>query len=72
MTGEEAERDREAEATPAEADQRSRPRPELRWVQLRDAKRPQSLGRNGRVVASYFHEGYDAWEVLLVTYDGEL
>lgn len=70
MTGEEAERGREPEATPGDADQR--PRPELRWVQLRDAKRPQSLGRNGRVVASYFHEGYDAWEVLLVTYDGEL
>lgn len=55
-----------------EAATEARPEPELRWVQIRDPKRMDELGRNGRVVGSFFHEGYDAWEVLLVTYEGEL
>ena len=55
-----------------EAATEAHPDPELRWIQIRDPKRMDELGRNGRVVGSFFHEGYDAWEVLLVTYEGEL
>lgn len=77
MTGEEPSRGREPTETadPGQRETReteARPRPELRWVQIRDPKRMDELGRNGRVVESFFHEGYDAWEVLLVTYEGEL
>ena len=57
----------EAEETAAE----TRPRPELRWVQLREPLQAVELGRNGRVMESYYHEGYDSWEVLLETYEGE-
>lgn len=49
-----------------------RPRPELRWVQLREPRAAVEIGRNGRILASHYHEGYDAWEVLLETYEGEL
>lgn len=49
----------------------ARPDPELRWVQLREPKQAVEIGRNGRVLDSRFHEGYDAWEVLLETYEGE-
>jgi hypothetical protein len=44
----------------------------LRWVQLREPKHALEIGRNGRVLDSFYHEGYDAWEVLLETYEGEL
>ena len=49
----------------------TRPRPELRWVQLREPLQAIELGRNGRVLATRYHEGYDSWEVLLETYEGE-
>lgn len=64
-TGEgEREREREGEAI--------RPQPELRWAQLREPKHAVEIGRNGRVLASHYHEGYDAWEMLLETYEGEV
>lgn len=50
----------------------SRPRPELRWVQIREPRHAVEIGRNGRIVATRFRRGYDRWEVLLETYEGEL
>ncbi|WP_435175205.1 hypothetical protein [Halorussus sp. AFM4] len=61
-----------AERAEAEESGPARPRPELRWVQLREPRHAVELGRNGRVLASHYHAGYDAWEVLLETYEGEL
>ncbi|NHN59501.1 MULTISPECIES: hypothetical protein [Halorussus] len=60
----------EAEA----ADERvaTRPQPELRWMQLREPRHAAEVGPNGRVLDSRYHAGYDAWEVLLETYEGEL
>ena len=57
-----------------EADERTaaRPRSELRWVQLREPRHAAEIGQNGRVLDSCYHAGYDAWEVLLETYEGEL
>lgn len=80
MTREDPSRGRKADETAdpgqrevrEERETEARQRPNLRWVQIRDPKRVDELGRNGRVVGSFFHEGYDAWEVLLVTYEGEL
>ncbi|USZ67774.1 hypothetical protein NGM10_13690 [Halorussus salilacus] len=77
MTREDPEPDEESAETGesgrgrASASAEARPRPELRWVQIRDPRRVAELGRNGRVVESVFREGDDAWEVLLVTYEGE-
>ncbi|UPV74723.1 hypothetical protein M0R89_01310 [Halorussus limi] len=51
------------------SDEEDRPAPELRWVQVREPRRALEIGRNGRIVASEYHEEYDAWEVLLETYD---
>ena len=50
----------------------TRPQPELRWVQLRKPRHAIEIGRNGRILASKYHERWDAWEVLLETYEGEL
>lgn len=50
----------------------SRPQAELRWVQIREPLDAVEIGRNGRVLASKYHEQWDAWEVLLETYEGEL
>ncbi|MFC4552816.1 MULTISPECIES: hypothetical protein [Halorussus] len=60
----------EREARREEAE--SRPHPELRWVQLRAPREAIELGRNGRVLASHYHAGYDSWEILLETYEGEV
>jgi hypothetical protein len=49
----------------------SRPRAELRWVQFREPKRALEIGRNGRVLDSFYHDGDDSWEVLLETYEGD-
>lgn len=56
----------------ADGERTTRPAPELRWVQLREPRHAVEIGRNGRILDSRFHEGYDAWEVLLETYEGEL
>jgi hypothetical protein len=48
------------------------PQAELRWVQLRRPRRAVEIGRNGRILDSRYHSGYDSWEVLLETYEGEL
>jgi len=74
MAPEEGERGREGVEAGEASDERAdaRPRPELRWVRLRDARGAAELGRNGQVVGRYFHEGYDAWELLLVTDEGEV
>ncbi|MFC4448008.1 hypothetical protein [Halorussus aquaticus] len=58
--------------TDAEAAAETRPQAELRWVQIRNPREAVELGRNGRVIDSRFHVGYDSWEVLLETYEGEL
>ncbi|NEU56141.1 hypothetical protein [Halorussus sp. MSC15.2] len=58
--------------TDAEAAAETRPQAELRWVQIPNPREAVELGRNGRVVDSRFHAGYDSWEVLLETYEGEL
>jgi hypothetical protein len=60
-----------ADETTEDAEQ-SHPRPELRWVQLRQPRATVEIGKNGRILASRYHPGYDAWEVLLETYEGEL
>jgi hypothetical protein len=49
----------------------SHPRSELRWVQIRRPRATAEIGRNGRILDRYYHAGYDAWEVLLETYEGE-
>ena len=67
--------DGDAEATEveeAEDEEQSHPRPELRWVQIRRPRGTVEIGRNGRILASHYHSRYDAWEVLLETYEGEL
>ena len=64
--------DGEAAGGAASGGDDARPRPELRWVQVREPRHALDIGRNGRIVASHYHRGYDAWEVLLETYDGEL
>ncbi|WP_137285151.1 hypothetical protein [Halorussus salinisoli] len=48
------------------------PQPELRWVRLREPRHAIEMGPNGRILDHRYHEGYDAWEVLLETYEGEL
>lgn len=53
-------------------DETGRPRPELRWIQLRDPRDAAEIGRNGRILDRYYHEGYDVWELLVETYEGEL
>ncbi|UPW00745.1 hypothetical protein M0R88_01260 [Halorussus gelatinilyticus] len=45
--------------------------PELRWVQLREPRHALEIGRDGRIVASEYHESRDTWEVLLETYGDE-
>lgn len=55
----------------SEGSDASRPRPELRWVELREPRDAVGIGTNGRIVASHYHEGYDSWQVLLETYEGE-
>lgn len=55
-----------------EGDEEGRPKPELRWVQLREPRHAVEIGRNGRILDHRYHEGYDSWEVLLETYEGEL
>jgi hypothetical protein len=72
MAPEEGERGPKEGAAGATDAEDARPRPELRWVQLRDARGAAELGRNGQVVGRYFHEGYDAWELLLVTDEAEV
>jgi hypothetical protein len=71
-TADETETGSEAEAGSETGDPKARPQAELRWVQLREPRHAVELGRNGRVLASHFHKGYDSWEVLLETYDGEV
>jgi len=73
MAPEEGERGRDGVEAGEAPDERAdaRPRPGLRWVHLRDPRRAAELGRNGQVVGRHFHEGYDAWELLLVTDEGE-
>lgn len=56
----------------AETGAEAHPRPELRWVQLRRPRRATEIGRNGRILDSWYHPRYDSWEVLLETYEGEL
>jgi hypothetical protein len=46
-------------------------RPELGRVRLLEPRHALEIGRDGRVVASHYHEGRDMWEVLLETYDDE-
>ena len=55
-----------------EEDAEARPQPELRWVQLQQPRHAIEIGRNGRILDSRYHSGYDSWEVLLETYEGEL
>ena len=72
-TTREGERDAESvEAEEAGDEEEARPRPELRWVQIRRPRGTVEIGRNGRILASRYHPRYDAWEVLLETYEGEL
>jgi len=72
MAPEEGERGREGTEAGGETGESSdaRPRPELRWVRLRDARRAAELGRNGRVVGRHFHEEADAWELLVEAREG--
>jgi len=56
----------------AEEGEQTHPEPDVRWVQIREPRHAVEIGRNGRILASRFHEGYDAWEVLLETYEAEL
>lgn len=67
----EAEIEAEAEAGTGDRDEESRPQAELRWVQFREPKHAIEIGRNGRILDSFYHEGYDSWEVLLETYEGD-
>lgn len=60
---------REEERTDEEV---AHPQPELRWIELRQPRHAVEIGRNGRILASRYHPGYDSWEVLLETYEGEL
>ncbi len=46
-------------------------RPELGRARLLEPRHALEIGRNGRFVASHYHEGRDTWEVLLETYDDE-
>lgn len=62
----------ESRAEAADEEAPVRPEPELRWTQLREPRQAVEIGANGRILASHYHEGYDAWEVLLETYEGEL
>ncbi|MFC7079928.1 hypothetical protein [Halorussus caseinilyticus] len=48
------------------------PQSELRWVQLDAPRHAIEIGPNGRILDSRYHGGYDAWEVLLETYEGEV
>ncbi|WP_115863058.1 hypothetical protein [Halorussus litoreus] len=72
-TGEERPDEQRAarKAEQKEDEEKTRPEPEVRWVQIREPRLAVEIGRNGRILASRFHEDYDAWEVLLETYEGE-
>ncbi|WP_276301820.1 hypothetical protein [Halorussus lipolyticus] len=73
---EDGEADSEKETDPeretGDENEKSRPQAHLRWVQLRTPRHAVEIGQNGRVLDSYFHEGHDAWAVLLETYEGEV
>lgn len=69
-TGEAGETGLQEEDRPTE-EPVAHPQPELRWVQLRHPKHAIEIGQNGRILDSRYHSGYDAWEVLLETYEGE-
>ena len=64
-----ADEEREGEG---KGDSEARPQAELRWVQVREPRHAVEIGRNGRVLDSKYHPRWDAWEVLLETYEGEL
>lgn len=76
VTGEgrtdEAEATEAEEEKPEEEEVQVRPEPEFRWVELRTPRQAVEIGQNGRILTSHYHERYDAWEVLLETYEGEL
>jgi hypothetical protein len=69
--GGETEAETEVETAAGDEAGESRPRAELRWVQLREPKHALEIGRNGRVLDSFYHDGDDSWEVLLETYEGD-
>jgi hypothetical protein len=54
-----------------DGEEESRPRAELRWVQVREPRAALEIGRNGRVLDSFYREGYDGWEGLLETYEDD-